>query len=126
MANPVSATPGAGFTGATCALKNNPNDCAGIVTFTTSATIPASPFKLFTLTFAGAWCDPYGGGPTILIGACARFNQSRSAAFMAAVAALGPFYVIPDANNVSFDVYCTNAPATGTAYDIGYVAVKGP
>jgi hypothetical protein len=127
MGNAVTVVPGAGFTGATATLSNAASDAAGIVTFTTSATIPASPYLIFTLTWGGSWASSNAEEvPAIVAGACANPTKGRTAAQMAAAAALGPFYVIPNAANTKADVYCTNAPAAGTAYDIAYSAVQGP
>jgi len=126
MGAAVTVTPGAGFTSATATLISSASDRAGFVTFTTATTIPASPYLLFTLTWGGSWANTYGNPPVVSVCACANPNNARTAAQMAAVAALGPFYVIPNSNDTTAAVYCTNAPAASTAYDIGYFAVKGP
>ena len=127
MGNAVTVAPGAGFTGATATLSNAASDVAGTVTFTTLTTIPASPYLLFTIQWGGSWASSnVAEVPTILVSACANPTKARTAAQMAAVAALGPFYLIPNSLNTKVDVYCTNAPAASTAYDIAYLAVQGP
>jgi hypothetical protein len=126
MGNAITVTPGAGFTSATATLNASASDAAGFVTFTTAATIPASPYKLFTLQWGGSWQSSYATFPVVSVFACANPANSRTAAQEGAVAALGPFYVIPNALGLSADVYCTNAPAISTAYDIGYAAIQGP
>ena len=123
----VTVAPGAGFTSATATLISSASDAAGYVTFTTATTIPGSgPYLLFTLTWGGAWAQTYGNPPVVGISACGNPNNSRSAAFMAAVAALGPFFVVFNSALTTAAVYCTSAPAQNTAYDIGYIAVQGP
>lgn len=126
MGNAVTVTPGAGFTGATATLNFSAADAAGFVTFTTATTIPASPYLIFTLKWGGSWASSYTDAPVISVFPCAIMSNSRTAAQMLAVAALGPFYCIPDANNTKVDVYCTNAPVASTAYDLGYTAIQGP
>jgi len=126
MGNPVSVTPGSGFTGATAVLNGPANDQAGFVTFTTSGTIPSSPYLIFTLTWGGSWAATYPVPPVVSLFPCANPGNSRSAAFMAAVAALGPFYAIPSIVLTTTDIYCTNAPATSTVYELGYTAIQGP
>jgi hypothetical protein len=123
----TTVAPGAGFTGATAAFSSDwPNDTAGIVTFTTAATIPASPYLIFTVTFCGSWASQYDQGLVVLVGACASALTGQTAAQELAAASLGPFYAIPNLHQTTCAVYCTNAPAQATAYDIGYIAVQGP
>ena len=123
----VAVAPGAGFTSATATLISSASDRAGYVTFTTSSTIPGSgPYLIFTLTWGGSWANTYGNPPVVSACACANPNNARSASFMAAVAALGPFFAIPNSLDTTAAVYCTNAPSISTAYDIGYTAVQGP
>ena len=126
MPNAVTVTPGSGFTSATTTLQPGADDMAGIVTFTTSVTIPSSPYLIFTLQWGGSWAATIEEVPAIGISACANPNNNRTASQMAAVAALGPFYVIPNSLNTTAAVYCTNAPAESTAYDFGYFAIQGP
>ena len=126
MANAVTVTPGAGFTGATATLSFQSSDKSGFVTFTTSTTIPASPYLLFTLTWASSWNALYSVPPVIGVFPCSLFTNNRTAAQEAAVAALGPFYVVPNSGNTNVAVYCTNPPAASTAYDLGYFAIQGP
>lgn len=126
MGNAVTVTPGAGFTSATAALNFSASDKAGFVTFTTATTIPASPYLLFSIKWGGSWASSYTDAPVIIVFPCAIMSNARTAAQMAGVAALGPFYAVPDANNTKVDIYCTNAPAASTAYDIGYAAIQGP
>lgn len=122
----LAVAPGGGFTSATATLKINSTDRAGVVTFITSMIIPAAPYLLFTIIASGSWSTPYANGPTMLVGACANCRESRTPAEMAAAAALGPFYVIPDPYGSTFAVYCSKAPAQSTAYDIGYICMMGP
>lgn len=126
MGTAIAVTPGAGFTSATATLIFSASDKAGYVTFTTASTIPSSPYLLFTLTFAGSWTATYADAPVVAVFPCAMPGNARTAAQQLAVAALGPFYVIPNANVTNAAVYCTNAPAQTTAYDIGYITVQGP
>lgn len=127
MGNAITVTPGAGFTSATATINPAASDVSGFVTFTTATTIPgAGPYKLFTLLWGGSWQSTYSTPPVISAFACANPGNGRSASFMAAVAALGPFFVLPAALGLSADVYCTNAPAQSTAYDVGYTTVQGP
>jgi hypothetical protein len=123
MGNAVSVVPGAGFTAATTTLSTFASDQSCIVTFTTATTIPGSPFLLFTLTWGGSWAATYPDVPAILAFPCASPVNGRTQAQMAAVAALGPFYIVPSINNTTAQVYCTNAPAISTAYDIGVVCI---
>jgi hypothetical protein len=127
MGNAVTVTPGAGFTGATATLSNASSDTAGTVTFTTATTIPASPYLIFTLQWGGSWTSSdVAEVPSIGVVPCANPTKGRTAAQMAAVAALGPFYAIPNSLNTKVDIYCTNAPAASTAYDLAYFAIQGP
>lgn len=127
MGTAVAVAPGAGFTGATAALNAVASDAAGFVTFTTATTIPGSgPYLLFTITWASSWNATYGDPPVISVFPCALFSNSRTAAQTAAVAALGPFFVLPNSINTTAAVYSTNAPAISTAYDVAYLAVQGP
>jgi len=126
MGTAIAVTPGAAFTSATATLLFSSADRAGYVTFTTSTTIPSSPYLIFTLTFATSWTSTYADAPVISVFPCAMPGNSRTAAQMLAVAALGPFCVIPNANFTTAAVYCTNAPSESTAYDLGYYAVQGP
>ena len=126
MGNAVTVTPGSGFTSATATLQPGSDDMAGIVTFTTASTIPAGPYLIFTLQWGGSWAATYEEVPAIGISACANPNNNRTASQMLAVAALGPFCIIPNSLNTTAAVYCTNAPAESTAYDIAYFAIQGP
>lgn len=127
MGNAITVTPGSGFTSATATLNSAASDVAGFVTFTTATTIPGSgPYKLFTLLWGGSWQSAYATPPVFAAHSCANPANGRSASFMAAVAALGPFFVLPSSLETSADFYCTNQPAESTAYDIGYTAVQGP
>lgn len=126
MGTAITVTPGAGFTSATATLIFSASDRAGYVTFTTASTIPSSPYLLFTLTFATSWTATYADAPVVSVFPCANPSNARTASQMAAVAALGPFYVIPSGSFVTAAVYCTNAPSQSTAYDVGYTAVQGP
>jgi hypothetical protein len=122
----LTVTPGSGFTGATTTIITT-SDKASIVTFTTSTTIPGSgPYLIFTLVTGGSWVSAYSIPPAISVFPCANPFNARTAAQMAAVAALGPFFVIPNSAVTQAAVYCTNAPAQSTAYDIGYTAIQAP
>ena len=126
MGTAIAVAPGAGFTSATASLIFSASDKAGYVTFTTATTIPSSPYLLFTLTFASSWTSTYADAPVVTVFPCAMPGNARTASQMLAVAALGPFYVIPNANVTAAAVYCTNAPSSSTAYDIGYAVIQGP
>lgn len=127
MANSVAVTPGAGFAGATAVLNPAANDTSGFVTFTTASTIPGSgPYLLFTLTWASSWNSTYVVPQAVTAFACALFTDNLTAAQVMAAAALGPYGVLPSAGNITAAVYCTNAPAITTAYDIAYTAIQGP
>jgi hypothetical protein len=119
----------AGFSESTASLRVDDNDTAGVVTFTTSTTIPdAGPFLLFTIVWAGSWAMAWiNSGPVVQIGVCADATHPLpTAAQLMAAAALGPFAAMPNESNTSVDVYCTNAPAENTSYQIAYQAIAGP
>jgi hypothetical protein len=124
----MSVVPGAGFTtGPTTTLVTNSNDTAGVVTFNPGTVIPASPYLIFTLTFGGSWTSSWSiVQPVVLLGACANFGLSRTAAAMLASSALGPFYAIPNSVCTTVACYCTVAPTISTNYDIGYLSIPGP
>lgn len=124
----VLVSVGAGFTAATATLPSTANDTAGIVTFTAGSAVGSGPpYLIFTLTWSGSWCSTYSVQPAVQIFPCANAFSGRSAAFMAAVAALGPFFGIMSASLTHCDVYCTASPGTsGVVYDIGYHCLAGP
>jgi hypothetical protein len=116
-----------GFAGATATISSSGSDAQGVVTFTTSATIPGSgPYLLFTLTWAGSFGKTYAILPTFIVFPCSNAFAARTAAQQAATAALGPFFCIANTLLTTLAVYCTNAPAESTAYDIGYAVIVGP
>jgi hypothetical protein len=122
----LSVAPGPGFTDATTTVITT-SDKASIVTFTTGTVIPGSgPYLIFTLTSGGSWVSVYSIPPAVHAFPCANPFNDRTAAQMAAVASLSPFFTIPNTAVTQAAVYCTNQPSASTAYDIGYTAIQGP